>query len=146
MEFENFSVVNVYGYANASAETKRVFYQTISLAYLRPFDEAAILLGDFNENLVSAKKGGCNKQLTDLITGMKFVNTFGQAPQKRQAFTFRSTNGQSHIENIFINENNSGRIVDFKIVPYAVSDHELVMIDINMENSQTKARKTKSAY
>ena len=142
-EFENLTVVNVYGYANASADQKRNFYQEMLPTFLRPYDENLILLGDFNSTLGEATGGTRIRALEDLVKGMRLLVNPGLSQQETNNFTFRSKAGQSHID-ILIEECMSESVTEFKILPYAASDHESVIIDISFELQPNKTQKIKS--
>ena len=145
-EFDNFTVVNVYGYANATAEVKRDFYQTILPAFLRPYHENLILLGDFNATLSEINNTSSNKALSDLVNGMHLFNTSSLISPTQSAYTFRSKSDQSFIDHILVGSINRDVVSDFKILPYAASDHELVLINIDLKTPQTRTNKKKTAY
>ena len=145
-EFEHFTIVNIYGFANALAEVKRNFYQTVLPAYLRPFDENLILLGDFNATLTIPNNKSNNKAFSDLVNGIHLFNTSALMPLTNNACTFRSKAGQSFIDHILVDNKLSDTVSSFTILPYAASDHELVYIDIDLNTAKTKTQRKKSAY
>ena len=145
-EFENFTVVNVYGYANANAEVKRDFYQTILPMFLRPYHENLILLGDFNATLDKKNNKSNNKALTELVNGMNLYNASTLIPCTQNVYTFRSKAGQSFIDHILVEGRNREMVSAFEILPYAASDHEMVVINFGLTITQTKTQKKKTAY
>ena len=113
---------------------------------MRPYQENLILLGDFNSTLGKSTGRTNNRALTELVSGLKLLNTSTLTNTSRNQFTFRSKLGQSCIDHILIGEENRAAVTAFKTLPYAASDHELVMLEINFGSNQTKPRKHKSPY
>ena len=107
---------------------------------MRPFDENLILLGDFTSAFTIPNTKSNNKALSDLVNGMHLLITSTRIPPTNKAFTFRSKAGQSFIDHILVENKNREAVSVFE-PPYAASDHELVIIVIDLNRAKTKTQR-----
>jgi hypothetical protein len=77
---------------------------------------------------------------------MHLFNTSSLISPTQSAYTFRSKSGQSFIDHILVESINRDVVSDFKILPYAASDHKLVLIIIDLKTPQIRINKKKTAY
>ena len=149
-EFDNFVIVNVYAFPfNHRAETCHNFFRVTLPLYFRPSEEQLILLGDFNATIDKVDGGHVSSHLKHLIQGMKLKDAYTNQNKGKRSFTFKSRNGQSRIDRIYVAQGATKRLRKCDVIPYAESDHDAVVAEVDFQFTINDGQKTKqyaSAY
>ena len=149
-EFEHFVIVNVYAFPhNYKAETHKNFFNFTLPQYFRPSEERIVLLGDFNATIDKVDGGHISAPLKHLILGMKLKDAYTNVNRGKRTFTFKARGGQSRIDRIYVARGVTERLRKCDVIPYAESDHDAVVAEVDFQFPINEGQKTKqyaSAY
>ena len=150
MDFNNFTIINVYGYTSAhEAKDRNNFFNITIPSFLKPYNNNTILLGDFNAITHFSdreQKGPINKHFLNLIKDIQFTDTFKEKNNNQISYTFISQIGKSTIDKIFIHKDSTDKITQCQHIPYDLSDHKAVVLNISTSFISIPFNKPKSAY
>jgi hypothetical protein len=80
---------------------------------------------------------------------MKLKDAYTNQNKGKRSFTFKSRNGQSRIDRIYVTQCMTKRLRKCDVIPYAESDHDAVVAEVDFQFTINDGQKTKqyaSAY
>ena len=104
LEFENFTVINIYGPQESLPTPIKHFYLETLPKYLKTYRENLILLGDFNATTHPIDREGPNRvngKLKRLIERLKLTDLYRKLNGDNVDYTFVSRNGKTRIDRIY---------------------------------------------
>ena len=134
LEFENFTVINIYGpQESLPTPIKTTFYLETLPKYLKTYRENLILLGDFNATTHPIDREGPNRvngKLKRLIERLKLTDLYRKLNGDNVDYTFVSRNGKTRIDRIYGEAEIVKKVISCVHLNYPVSDHRAVLIEM----------------
>jgi exonuclease III len=141
---QNINFINIY--AKSGSQYKRTrddFFQNKLAVHLNKNRVTEnVLAGDFNCILDPADTRGSTKNfcfgLRQLVNSFQFKDTLLHLGRARE-YTFFRGSSASRIDRVYVTPNFFPRVVDFKTISNAVSDHRAVLLSFKINENESIA-------
>ena len=137
-EFDNFTIINCYGYTSCDNSEMINFFSVDSIPkYLNLFNKNPIILGDFNYILNPNVDGNnrVNFFFTLIISKLNFIDTSYHLNPNLISPTFINHMGRTTIYKIFLHRDNINHLINFTHQLYTQSDHLAFILDLNIKTT-----------
>ena len=143
VEFENFTIVNVYGpQESLPTPNKNLFFDETLPKYLKSYNENLILLGDFNNTTHSIDREGptrINGKFKRITEKLNLIDTFRNLNGDIRDYTFISRNGKTRIDRIYCERKLENEIIRCTHSNFPLSDHRPVILELKDNLNKEKA-------
>jgi exonuclease III len=142
-EYNGLQHINVYAPSGTARRNEREsFFNTDLSPFLYTALSNTIIGGDFNCVLNPADTTGTfhtSKALVDIVTRLKFIDTWTQDPS-RPTYTHHQSTGATRIDRLYVSQDLSQRKSGIEIIPSAFPDHHAVVLRITTQVPMIRER------